>query len=402
MPAPGSEHVSFRGPTRQVFGVNPDLIEDLLHEEEGTSLDFKRDQYRFGGTKSDKSELLKDILAFANAFRRDDAYILIGVEEVRGGRSKVVGVQKHLDDANLQQFVNSKTQRPVTFSYQQAVHDGVEIGIVHIPVQARPLYAKADFGVVRKNIVYIRRSSSTDAASPDEVARMRDADIALTHQPSLELDIIERGTRRSLGTRLTVDEPTWLEVPPAEDIPDYQPIRDTFSMFGLHGDNAGFFREVASYMAAIRLFRVTLALRNTAGTAAHDVRVVFEIPDEEQRYRFMAASDMPDEPRRRVGPDSFRHTKSVFSNQLGVEVHREGREWRVECRFGKIQPGAAVRLEEDVLVGARDPGQLDVDGVVYADNLRAPSSVSFCLDFQQGADVLTLDRMKHVARSVRQ
>ncbi len=66
------------------------LFERLLYEEEGPTLDFKRDQYRFAkATDSDKSELLKDILGFANAWRRSDAYILIGVEDVRGGRGNV-------------------------------------------------------------------------------------------------------------------------------------------------------------------------------------------------------------------------------------------------------------------------------------------------------------------------
>ena len=135
---------------------------------------------------------------------------------------------------------------------------------------------------------------------------MRDADIALTHQPSLALDVIERGTGLSRGTCVTVGKPTWLEVPPGEDIPDYRPKQDQLFSPVLHGlDNADYLRKFASYMAAIRLFRFTLALRNTAGTAAHDVRVVFEILDEEHRYRFMAASDMPDEPRNQVGPASI-------------------------------------------------------------------------------------------------
>jgi len=44
------------------------LIEELLHEEEGAAVDFKRDQYPFDGADdATKSELLKDILAFANA-----------------------------------------------------------------------------------------------------------------------------------------------------------------------------------------------------------------------------------------------------------------------------------------------------------------------------------------------
>lgn len=44
-------------------------------------------------------ELLKDVLAFANAFGRDEAFILIGVLEVKGSRAQVVGITDHLDDA---------------------------------------------------------------------------------------------------------------------------------------------------------------------------------------------------------------------------------------------------------------------------------------------------------------
>ena len=39
-----------------------------------------------------------------------------------------------------------------------------------------------------------------------------------------------------------------------------------------------------------------------------------------------------------------------------------------------------------------------MDGVVYADSLSAPSSVSFCMDFQHGSEVLTLERLMQVAR----
>ena len=75
------------------------LLERLLYEEEGETLDFKEMQYPFSGaSKEQKSELLKDILGFANAWRRAEAYIIIGVKEVRGGRSTVVGTTNHLDD----------------------------------------------------------------------------------------------------------------------------------------------------------------------------------------------------------------------------------------------------------------------------------------------------------------
>ena len=91
------------------FIMNDQLLESLLREDEGTALDFKRDQYPFVGINDDKvkSELLKDILALANSWRRSDAFILIGVQEVTGGRSTVVGASSHIPDASLQQLTQS-------------------------------------------------------------------------------------------------------------------------------------------------------------------------------------------------------------------------------------------------------------------------------------------------------
>ena len=151
-----------------------DRLEQLLHEEEGSSLDFKRDQYQFEGADKDtKSELLKDILAFANTPRSGPAYILIGVDETKGGRSDIVGVDSHLDDAALQQFVNAKTHKPVVFSYRCIRVIDRFIGVIEIPaVQERPNYLIKGFGKIESAKVYLRRGSSTDEASPDEIAQI--------------------------------------------------------------------------------------------------------------------------------------------------------------------------------------------------------------------------------------
>jgi hypothetical protein len=169
--------------------INEILVEQLLNESESTTLDFKEQQYKFVHASDDeKSELLKDILSFANAFRRTDAFILIGVKEIKGDRSVPVGIVEDLDDATLQQFVNHKTQKPVTFLYHTIPFQGVKLGIIQIPVQERPLYLLKDYGKLLKEAVYTRHGTSTDIASPDEVARMR---ISLgstqTYEPILKL-----------------------------------------------------------------------------------------------------------------------------------------------------------------------------------------------------------------------
>jgi hypothetical protein len=169
--------------------ITNELIEQLLNENESSTLDFKGSQYRFiKANDVEKSELLKDILAFVNGFRRTDAFILIGVKEVKGSRAEVVGIVDTLDDASLQQFVNSKTQRPVEFLFETFSFEGKKICIIQIPIQERPRYLLQDFGELKKEKVFIRRGTSTGEASPDEIAKMSIAmSNAKAYEPILKL-----------------------------------------------------------------------------------------------------------------------------------------------------------------------------------------------------------------------
>ena len=110
-------------------------------------MDFKQEQYPFDNADiGAKAELLKDILALANSWRLTTAYILIGVKEVKGRRNEIIGIENHLDDANLHQFVNGKTQKPVEFSYLPFRVEGLDIGVIQIPIQERPFFLTRRFG----------------------------------------------------------------------------------------------------------------------------------------------------------------------------------------------------------------------------------------------------------------
>ena len=76
---------------------------------------------------------------------------------MKGARSQPVGVTTQLDDASLQQFVNTKTNRPIAFCFEAAAVDGVQVGIICIEVQERPVYLRKDFGKLKAHNVYIRR-----------------------------------------------------------------------------------------------------------------------------------------------------------------------------------------------------------------------------------------------------
>lgn len=361
--------------------LSPDLIESLLWEEESTTLDFKSAQYPFSAASDDaKSELLKDILAFANAFRRQDAYILIGVREVRGGRSEVVGVNEQLQDNHLQQFVSSKTQRPVTFAYRATQHDGRSIGVIHVPLQQRPLYLNRDYGLLKKNVVYLRRGSATGEASPDEVARMG----AEQYQPhslvgaQLEAFLVDRTTMMRLA-----DDALTLEclITPAEDeIPDYKDDNRYEYVSGITGHaHRGYYRELATYTKLLHGTRaLSFAVRNMGSVTALDVRLVFDLPDPESHFLLLPEEDFPSAPKART--DAFYSAASMMrgvSPPATVNAKKHGTNWNVELCFGKIQPQEVVVVSHDLFIGALESGPLVLSGKLYADNLPEPAEVSF-------------------------
>ena len=240
-------------------------------------------------TQEEKSELLKDILGFANAWRRSEAYILIGVEEVRGGRSNVLGITAtdHLDDHSLQQFVNNLTNRPVQFHYEAFGYEGKQFGIIRIEEQPRPIYLKHDYGKLQKEKAYVRRGSSTDPTKPasiEEIAQMGQASLPQVAELVVEFADVERDD--SIGPTVSWDA-EYCEMPATESIPDlserkYDGVlkRTDLSAFQGHDRlNENYYRELADYEFFRRLFRpIRLVVRNVGQVSANNVRAELHNP----------------------------------------------------------------------------------------------------------------------------
>lgn len=151
------------------------LLEELRSAGESSTLDYKAERYKFSkATDDEKSELLKDILAMANAQRSGDAYILMGFKENAPYPAEVVGLPAKgaIDDSRVQEFINLKLESKLAFRYEEQLFDGKHIAVITIPKQSRPFYVTKTFGKVEANTVYLRRGSSTGIATPREIYRM--------------------------------------------------------------------------------------------------------------------------------------------------------------------------------------------------------------------------------------
>lgn len=355
--------------------ISESTLEQLLFENESPTLDFKRQQYAFEGAPDlDKSELLKDILAFANSWRRTDAFILIGVEEVPNGRSNVLGVIDHLEDAKLQQFVNSKTQRPLHFSHYVLPFEGKSIGVIHIPPQERPIYLKANYGKLLKDAVYVRRGSSTDIAAPDEIAKMGQSfSPDTTGIPVLKAAFSDADKFVSLGTRVSVATENIL-MPKPYEIPEYgrkhvESVMGHSMSFSDPMTNQEYWREAANYLDFTHRYKcLDFVVSNSGHCVAHDVRLQIEIDDPTDTMLF--AESVPEKPSKNV---IFQRAQIALSKPKSTVKRLDGK-WLIEIPVGKIQPNSEARTAGAVYVGSKKDCTVTLCTTLRADNLPKPTT----------------------------
>lgn len=362
-----------------------DLVGRLLFEEESNTLDFKREQYCFSGaSEEEKSELLKDILAFANAWRRIDAYILIGVAEVKGGKSTVIGIGAHLDDANVQQFVNGKTNVPVTFAYTTCEYEGFKVGVLRIPVQNRPIFLKKDFGSLTKERVYLRRGSSTDTAKPDEIAQMglSNGESRLSG-PILETKLVHGHYDEVLEKSVQCETEKVAFV--ASDLPDYGYVgRDTVSI--LHANlsnlscNMNYWRELAQYEQFQQMnCKLKLAVQNSGEMSANDVKVTLEASKGEGAVLMSVASDLPCRPSTERWANIGNHVTRSLRSRISIDERSDF--WRLTIAVGKILPKETVIVQDIFCVAVRSSMLISLEAKIYAVELSEPKNEALDLHF---------------------
>lgn len=348
----------------------------LLYRGESESLDFKRDQYPFS-SKDDrtKSELLKDILAMANSWRTETAYILIGVDD-SVSPAQVVGVSDHFDDAVLQQFVNGKTQRPLKFSYCRKEIQGQSVGVIEIPVQSRPIYLRNDFGKLKANTVYLRRGSSTAEASPDEITQMAATSPNLK-DTDLQVRFAKPGTRELDGAKLTFESRVHF-VKEENTIPNFEPSAPG----GLYlptlskRPNADFYRELVQSVKQSHLLRkAALTVTNAGVLPAKEIRVEFSLPDARREWEFCEegdyVTDMPKRYHDLFRPGKWAPPYSRPQSEPDCELRYLEGIWHLPFEFGYLQPGRTLWPALEFYVGARHNGAVTLQGRVMADSLPA-------------------------------
>lgn len=350
-----------------------ELLQRLLAEGESSHLDYKSEQYPFvRATDTDKSELLKDVLAMANAWRETDAYILIGVKENPGQRAEVVGITDHLDDADIQQFVNAKTKRAITFSYKPFEIHGKTIAVIRIPLQRRPFFVSKRYGLVEENKVYLRRGTATVVADPEEIHLMGVAS-STPAKPSVRVEFADLKKREGLGQSVALKRHVLRPLPDGRLPPKPEVKYDSpYSLAGFGSSpNPDYWYELREYMCIRSIVTgVGFAITNTSSVVAEGVRVKLTTLHNDS---VLVIDSYPIKPRwmHDMIP-TVRDFPAVINHQVldDVEYRRHGDTWHVVITFGKVKPGDTEWTTNRLLIGTVDSREVVLSGSVFADNFE--------------------------------
>ncbi|MDR7336274.1 ATP-binding protein [Roseateles asaccharophilus] len=362
------------------------LIAGLRYKAEGTDLDFKSAQYRFSGASDDdKSEILKDILAIANAWRDGDGHILLGFKQRQGQPAETVGISTSIDDSRLQQLVRSKIRPHLTFSYEEHTYEGKPIGVFTIPKQRRAFYLEHDFGKLSSHVVYVRRGSSTGMATPQEIADMIGADTG-------------RGEARVVLSVMDVDGQDLADTFQGrylsfEELPDFDFPFELGSPSLMA--NRKFWHQLAEFhRVRAGSVEIQFALSNQSdfqlSSAKLEVTVeaVTGLP-----FEMIRSQGLPYRPRQDIDllGQPFLNINSPATGRPSRDIEFErGGETSMACvHFGALLPGERARASGPLYIVLPGPGELVVKMRVLAAELSAP----LCLErrIQAVGSVETLD-----------
>lgn len=368
------------------------LIQELLYRGEGTTLDYKSKQYPFAGADDgQKAELLKDILAFANAWRTEIAYILIGVKD---GSGELTGLDVEIDDSRLQQFINGKTNHPVHFSYRSLEYKGINLGLFTIPVQERPVYIRKAYGTVLGNTVYVRRGSSTAIAEPSEIAKMGAATVTQTQQHAPRFNVKIMLSDSVVADKFSMSYSQWAlangrygNYSQANELgssPRMTPI----------STNVHFYRELALYLQEFRgKVPFTLEISNSGDHFADDVKISLVVPAYPE-FSFKDERKLLRKPEKYINPTAiYRDPPPTYTGGPTYSIKLTPSEIHLSFNIGKLQAGETRRTPTIFMINP--PASLDAfKGRILSDQLRGPLEFSIPSEIDVTSEVLTMEKLR--------
>ncbi|MEG4110032.1 HNH endonuclease signature motif containing protein [Microcoleus sp. S13_C5] len=221
--------------------------------------------------------------------------------------------------------------------------------------------------------------------------------VAIFTAPVMSLQFADHETRQELGNSIKLSSIAYGE--------PVTPLRDTQVMqwrdIGKSGLSIGtpeplispdYWREKEEYIRLTSLLRpVAFVIHNQSSTLLQGVRV--EIIGSSSGG-ITVTDKLPDKPAYRlidVIPPNI-YDRLSLQRDPQTEVVDHGSQWTLTVHFGNVQPKSSVWADEPFYIGSNAEEFLELEAVIYADNLPDPPKVKLTIEFEiENRFPLTID-----------
>lgn len=220
--------------------------------------------------------------------------------------------------------------------------------------------------------------------------------VAIVTAPVMSLQFADHENRQELGNSMKLSSIAYGE--PVPPLPDTQVMQ--WRDIGKSGLSIGtpeplispdYWREKEEYIRLTSLLRpVAFVIHNQSSTLVQGARV--EIIGSSSGG-ITIRDQLPDKPAYRlidVIPPNIYADRLSLQRQTEVVYHSS--QWTLTVHFGKVQPKSSVWADEPFYIGSSAEKSLELEAVIYADNLPDPRKVKLTIDFEiENRPHLTID-----------
>jgi len=222
--------------------------------------------------------------------------------------------------------------------------------------------------------------------------------VAIVTAPVMSLQFADHETRQELGNSIKLSSIAYVKL--VTPLPDTQVMqwRDIGKSDLRIGTSEplvrpDYWRENEEYIRLTSLLRpVAFVIHNQSSTLVQGVRV--EIVGSSSGG-ITVTDKLPDEPVYRltdvIRPDIYAARLSL-QREPQTEVVDHGSQWTITVHFGNVQPKSSVWADEPFYIGSTTEKSLELEAVIYADNLPDPGKVKLTIEFEiENRCPLTID-----------
>ncbi|WP_404788695.1 hypothetical protein [Altericista sp. CCNU0014] len=222
----------------------------------------------------------------------------------------------------------------------------------------------------------------------------------LPSKPVISLEYANLSLRKSLGQDIILNCLAFKE--PSSRLPSLQKpnSHNSYSNFSISMDtferfNPDYWREYEAYIRSLALVRqIGFVLYNQSNFLAQNVRIEIHV-NAEKNITVFDLDSVPDRPAKTEMEKISRGIKSVHAKKIQTIVKSYGSQWIISANIGNIQPQQKAWIEEPFFIGCTSPNSLEMEVLIYADNLPEPKKERLVIQFEvQDEPALNINKLE--------